>query len=133
MTYNCTIKKQSENMYVVCFPDMTNVTTYGTDFEDAKNMAKEALDAVLETDIEKGFPIPKPEFKDGTSIEVSPKIAFAIELRAARGNRTQKEVAKDAGMTYQQYQRLENPKKTNPTLEMLYRLQKVFKRPFLAL
>ncbi len=45
----------------------------------------------------------------------------------------QNEIASKAGMSYQQYQRLENPKKTNPTLEMLYRLQKVFNSPFLAL
>ncbi len=133
MNYNCIIEKQSENMFVVHFPDMTNVTTYGTSFDDAKIMAKEALDAVLESDIENGFPVPEAAYKGGTEIEVSPKIAFAIELRKARGSRTQKEVANEAGMTYQQYQRLENPKKTNPTLEMLYRLQKVFKRPFLAL
>lgn len=133
MTYNCNIEKQSENMFIVHFSDMTNVTTYGTSFDDAKIMAKEALNAVLESDIENGFPVPESTYKDGTEIEVSPKIAFAIELRKARGNRTQKEVASEAGMTYQQYQRLENPKKTNPTLEMLYRLQKVFKHPFLAL
>ena len=133
MTYNCTIEQQSENMFIVHFPDKQNVTTYGKTPEDAKNMAKEALEADLETDIEENFPIPEPEYKGGTEIEVSPKIAFAIELRKARGNRTQKEVAQRAGMSYQQYQRLENPKKTNPTLEMLYRLQKVFKRPFLAL
>lgn len=30
---------------------------------------------------------------------------------------------RNAGKTYQQYQKLENPKKTNPTLEILYRLQ----------
>lgn len=133
MKYYCEIQMQNENMYTVHFPDMTNVTTFGTTAEEAKIMAKEALDAVLETDVEKGFPIPEPKYTGGTPIEVSPKIAFAIELRKARGSRTQKDVAKDAGMTYQQYQRLENPKKTNPTLEMLYRLQSVFKRPFLAL
>lgn len=133
MTYNCNIEKQDENIFVVRFPDMTNVTTYGTSFENAKLMAKEALEAVLETDMEKGFPIPESKYDGGVSVEVSPKIAFAIELRKARGNRTQKEAATSAGMTYQQYQRLENPQKTNPTLEMLYRLQKVFKRPFLAL
>ena len=133
MKYYCDIKKQKENMYIVHFPDMANVTTFGTSIDDAKKMAKEALDAVLETDIEEGFPVPEQKYNEGIEIEVSPKSAFAIELRKARGNRTQKDVAKDAGMTYQQYQRLENPKKTNPTLEMLYRLQKVFNRPFLAL
>lgn len=133
MTYNCTIERQSEAMYIVHFPDMENVTTYGTNPEDAQKMAKEALDAVLETDVEKGFPIPEPKYRGGTAVEVSPRIAFAIELRKARGSRTQKEAALSAGMSYQQYQRLENPKKTNPTLEMLYRLQKVFRRSFLAL
>ena len=70
---------------------------------------------------------------EGYPIEVSPKIAFAIELRKARAGHSQKEVAEKAGMTYQQYQRLENPHKTNPTLETLYKLQQVFNRPFLAL
>ena len=133
MKYYCDIKKQKENMYIVHFPDMANVTTFGTSVDDAKKMAKEALDAVLETDIEENFPIPEPKCNEGFEIEVSPKIAFAIELRKARGHKTQKEIASKAGMSYQQYQRLENPKKTNPTLEMLYRLQKVFNRPFLAL
>lgn len=133
MKYYCDIKKQNENMYIVQFPDMTNVTTFGTSVDDAKKMAKEALDAILETDIEENFPIPEPKYNQGFEIEVSPKIAFAIELRKARGHKTQKEIASKAGMSYQQYQRLENPKKTNPTLEMLYRLQKVFNRPFLAL
>ena len=55
MTYNCTIEQQSENMFIVHFPDMQNVTTYGKTPEDAKNMAKEALEAVLETDIEENL------------------------------------------------------------------------------
>ena len=74
-----------------------------------------------------------PKYTGGYPIEVSPKVAFAIELRKARAGHSQKEVAAKAGMTYQQYQRLENPHKTNPTLETLYKLQKVFNRPFLAL
>ncbi|MCR5062131.1 MAG: helix-turn-helix transcriptional regulator [Treponema sp.] len=66
-------------------------------------------------------------------MKVSPKVAFAIELRKARAGHSQKEVAEKAGMTYQQYQRLENPHKTNPTMETLYKLQKVFNHRFLAL
>lgn len=133
MTYNCTIERQPDGMYAVHFPDMENVMTYGTDFENAQEMAKEALEAVLETDIANGFPIPEPKYMGGIAIEVSPKIAFAIALKTARGNRTQKEAAISAGMSYQQYQRLENPKKTNPTLEMICRLQKAFNRKFIAL
>ena len=36
MTYNCNIEKQDENMFIVHFPDMQNVTTYGKTPEDAK-------------------------------------------------------------------------------------------------
>ena len=88
---------------------------------------------ILASHLDNGYPIAEPKYSGGYPIEVSPKVAFAIELRKARANHSQKEVAAKAGMTYQQYQRLENPHKTNPTLETLYKLQKVFNRPFLAL
>ena len=96
-------------------------------------MAGDVLNGILASHLDNGYPIDEPKYSGGYSIEVSPKVAFAIELRKARANHSQKEVAAKAGMTYQQYQRLENPHKTNPTLETLYKLQKVFNRPFLAL
>ena len=132
MTYNCNITEK-DGKFVAQFPDMTNVLTYGSSQTESLEMAKDALDGVLSVDIDEGFPIPAPEYKGGFPVEVSPKIAFAIELRKARAGRSQKEIAAKAGMSYQQYQRLENPHKTNPTLETLYKLQKVFNRPFLAL
>ncbi len=132
MTYYCEIK-ENDDKFIAQFPDMTNVLTYADSLEEAKRMAKDALDGVLAVDLENGFSIPEPKFKAGYAIEVSPKVAFAIELKKARAGQTQKEIAEKAGMTYQQYQRLENPRKTNPTLETLYKLQKVFNRPFLAL
>ncbi len=133
MTYNCTIEKQEDGIYVAQFPDMTNILTCGSSQEEALNMAEDALNGVLAVDLDHGHPIAEPTFTGGYPIDVSPKVAFAIELRKARANHSQKEVAAKAGMSYQQYQRLENPHKTNPTLETLYKLQKVFNRPFLAL
>ncbi len=133
MTYNCTIEKQEDGIYVAQFPDMTIVLTCGYSHDEALKMAEEALNGVLAVDLDHGHPIAEPKYTGGYPIEVSPKVAFAIELRKARANHTQKEVAEKAGMSYQQYQRLENPHKTNPTLETLYKLQKVFNRPFLAL
>lgn len=132
MIYNCDITEK-DGKFIVQFPDMTNVLTYGYSLEEALEMAKDALDGVLSVDIEKGFPIPPSKYTGGYPVEVSPKVAFAIELRKARAGKSQKDIAEKAGMTYQQYQRLENPRKTNPTLETLYKLQKVFNRPFLAL
>ena len=133
MTYNCTVEKNNDGIFVAQFPDMTNILTCGSSHEEALKMAQEALNGVLTVDLENGHPIAEPSFAGGYPIEVSPKVAFAIELRKARANHTQKEVAAKAGMSYQQYQRLENPHKTNPTLETLYKLQQVFNRPFLAL
>ena len=132
MIYNCDIT-ENDGKFIAQFPDMTNVLTYGSSREEALEMAKDALDGVLSVDIENGFPIPPAKYTGGYPVEVSPKIAFAIELRKARAGNSLKDVAEKAGMTYQQYQRLENPRKTNPTLETLYKLQKVFNRPFLAL
>ncbi|MBO4546017.1 MAG: type II toxin-antitoxin system HicB family antitoxin [Treponema sp.] len=132
MTYNCDITKQ-EDKFVVRFPDVPNAITFGKSEEDALYMAQDVLNGILASHIENGYPISDSKYTGGHPIEVSPKIAFAIELRKARADRPQKEIAQAAGMTYQQYQRLENPRKTNPTLETLWRLQKVFKRPFLAL
>ena len=43
MKYYCDIKKQNENMYIVHFPDMANVTTFGTSVDDAKKNGKRGI------------------------------------------------------------------------------------------
>lgn len=132
MTYNCEITKE-DNLYIAKFPDMKNVITYGNSYEEALKMAKEALDGCLASSIDNNFVIPDASYTGGETVEVDPRIAFALELRRARGTMTQTEVAQKAGMSYQQYQRLENPRKTNPTLSTLSKLQKILASPFLAL
>ena len=132
MTYYYNIEK-TDNWYIVTFPDMRNIQTSAESMEKVDKMAKEALEGSLIVCLQKDLPIPEAQYKNGTSIEVSPKIAFAIELRKARAQRSKKEAAQTVGMTYQQYQRLENPYKTNPTLEMMYRLQKAFGCKFICL
>ena len=132
MTYNCVIDKV-DNWFIASFPDMPNIQTSGETEEEALKMAQEALDGTLIVCLEKDLPIPEAKSKEGMEIEVSPKVAFAINLRKVRANQTKKEAAARLGMTYQQYQRLENPYKTNPTLEMMFRLQKTFGCKFLSL
>ena len=132
MKYNCIIEK-TDDWFIVTFPDMPNIQTSGETESEALEMANEALNGSLIVCLEKDLPIPDVKFKGGIEIEVSPKVAFAINLRKARANQTKKEVAAKLGMTYQQYQRLENPYKTNPTLEMMFRLQKTFGCKFLSL
>jgi len=72
---------------------------------------------------------------DKFPITPSLKVSFAITLKQERERQglTQKEVAQRMGVNWTAYQRIENPRKTNPTLAMIGKLQKVFGRLFLAL
>ena len=111
--------------------------TYGSNLEEAKAMATEAVSALLESYLEHGdkFKIPK----SGTScywynIEIEPGLAFALWLRNARvsHNMTLAEVAEKMGVKYQVYQKLENPKTANPTLKTLRKLEVIFGQDLLA-
>ena len=63
-------------------------------------MAQDVLNGILASHLDNGYPIPEPAYKGGHPVEVSPKVAFAIGLRKARAERSQKEVAAKAGITY---------------------------------
>jgi len=125
MVYYCTIEKEGDE-YIARFPDMTNVVTCGFTHEEALAMAKEALDGCLESDISRGNEIPPPVFKEGYPVTVANHIALAAQLRALRGERSQTEIARKLGLSYQAYQRLENPRKSNPTVKTLERIADVF-------
>jgi len=71
MFYNCNITEE-DGMYIAQFPDMPNVLTYGETYEEAIAMARDALDAVLTTEIEDGHKIPASRYKRGVPIAVFP-------------------------------------------------------------
>jgi antitoxin HicB len=127
MVYNCTIEKEG-NEYIAQFPDMPNAATCGFTHEEALAMAKEALDWCLEADISQGNEIPPPAYKKGYPITVASHIAVALQLRNLRGGQTQSDIAKRLGLSYQAYQRLENPRKANPTVKTLERIAHVYGR-----
>jgi antitoxin HicB len=127
MTYYCTIEKEG-NEYIAQFPDMTNIVTCGFSHEEALAMAKEALDGCLEADISQGNPIPPPGYKDGYPVTVAPHIALSLQLRELRGEQSQTDIARKLGLSYQAYQRLENPRKSNPTVKTLEKIARVFDR-----
>ncbi|MDR1931497.1 MAG: type II toxin-antitoxin system HicB family antitoxin [Spirochaetales bacterium] len=127
MTYNCEITRDGDRFDVV-FPDMTNIQTCGFSKEEALAMAKEALDGCLEADISRGNAVPAPAFRDGFPIPVANHIAVALQLRELRGGQSQTDIAKKLGLSYQAYQRLENPRKSNPTIKTLERIAHAFDR-----
>jgi antitoxin HicB len=127
MVYHCTIEKEGDE-YIAQFPDMPNIVTCGFSHEEALSMAKEALDGCLASDVSHGNAIPPPAYKDGCPITVTGHIAIALRLRELRGERSQTCIARKLGLSYQAYQRLENPEKSNATIKTLEKIARAFGR-----
>jgi len=127
MVYNCIIKKEG-NEFIVSFPDLPNVITCGFSHEEALSLAKEALDGCLEADFSSGISIPSASYKKGYPINVSSHIALSFQLRELRGEQKQSDIAQKLGISAQAYQRLENPRKANPTVKTLEKIAHVYGR-----
>ena len=130
MIYYALIDKE-EDYFNVSFPQFQNINTYGETIEEAINNAEEALNGCIESDFERGFEIPDPqkyEGKDYYKISIRPHIEIAFQLRKIRAKRSQIELAKELGISYQAYQRLENPRRCNPTIKTLEKIAKIFKK-----
>lgn len=128
MEYTAIIKKDN-GAYLVFFPDFENVHTYGETLKEAVKNAEEALNGCIESDFERGFSLPIPSKinrKNAHAINVCLHIEVAYQLRKLRNGRSQSEIAKELGVSYQAYQKLENPRKCNPTLKTLEKIQRVF-------
>lgn len=128
LKYPAHIAKDND-AYLVSFPDLENVITYGASIEEALANAEEALNGCLESDFERNFAIPDPSASDSPEmhqIPVSPHIAVAIILRKLRADRSQIDIARQLHISYQVYQRLENPRKANPTIKTLEKVARVF-------
>lgn len=120
---------KEDKAYLVEFPDLPGCLTEGTDMEDVKRMAVEALSGYLMSVIEGDLVFnPPSKVRGAVMIEPEPSVAFAYWLRSKRkaSGMTLTDVADKLGVKYQVYQKLENPETANPTLNTLKRLEKVF-------
>ena len=130
LKYPAHILKEND-AYLVSFPDLENVITYGASIGEALANAEEALNGCLESDFERNFAIPDPSASDSPEVHqipVSPHIAVAIILRKLRADRSQIDIARQLHISYQVYQRLENPRKANPTIKTLEKVARVFEK-----
>ena len=128
LAYPAHIEKQDDG-YLVTFPDLENVMTYGSTMEQALHNAEEALNGCIESDFDRNYSIPPPSAisdENTVKIPVAPHIAVAVMLRSLRADRPQVEVARQLNISYQVYQRLENPRKANPTIKTLEKIARVF-------
>jgi len=126
MRYYCEIELE-DGLYGVTFPDFPNIITVGKDRDEAIAMAHEALNAALACDVSRGLPLPEPSpaKKGWHPVDVLPHILVAWQIRKLRGKLSQSEIAERMGLSYQAYQRLENPIKGNPTIKTLERVARV--------
>lgn len=128
LSYPAKIVKE-DDAFLVTFPDLENVATFGTTIEEAVQNAEDALNGCLSSDFERNFRIPEPSRITGVDIHtitVAPNVAVAIMLRKLRADESQVEIARKLNIAYQVYQRLENPRKANPTLKTLEKIARVF-------
>ena len=138
IAYPAKFEKAAEGGYVVEFIDIPSCVTEGDTLEEAKIMAKDALSAMLFSLDSRRMTIPDPSTTKGKGVYyIKPelKIAFAITLKKERERLglSQKDVAERMNVNWTYYQRIENPRRTNPTLGTIEKLQKVFNRQFISL
>ncbi len=128
---------RSDKAYLVEFPDLPGCITYGYSLQEAKINAQEALSVYLESIDQRSEHIPSPSRHKGRnfhSIKPDKSVAFAIWLKKQRQTHglTQKDIAHKLGISYQTYQRFEDPAKSNPTLKTIHKLETVFNKELLT-
>jgi antitoxin HicB len=130
MYYYAKIIKK-DGSYLVSFPELENINTYGVTLAEAIRNAEEALNGSLESDFERGFSLPEAKEHKGSGyykIPVLPHLEIAYTLRKLRTGKSQVEIAHSLGISYQAYQKLENPRKCNPTIKTLEKIGAVLGR-----
>jgi antitoxin HicB len=121
----------TDGVFLVSFPELANINTYGETLSIAVQNAEEALNGSLESDFERGFSLPKAKEHKGQAfhkIPVLPHLEIAYTLRKLRTGKSQVEIARSLGISYQAYQKLENPRKCNPTIKTLEKIGVVLGR-----
>ena len=128
LTYSARVTKE-DGAYLVSFPEFPNVHTYGDTLAEALSNASEALNGAIESDFDRGFDLPATKRRGGRAyhdVAVLPHIEIAWRLRSLRKGRSQTEIARRLNVSYQTYQKLENPRKCNPTVKTLERIGRAF-------
>jgi antitoxin HicB len=125
------IYQKKDKRYLVEFPNLEGCLTEGETLEEACQNAKEALSGYLSSIFERGFTIPEPSIlnkKNFYQIEPDPDVAIPIMLRKIREEQKISQIvaASRLDISYQAYQRLENPNKFNATIMTLDKVAKIF-------
>lgn len=117
---------QEDEVHYVQFLDLENGFTYGNTLKEAKEMAADVLTALLSSALEHGEPIPEPGRGGEDVYLIAPEatVQAAILLRMARGERSEEEVAREIGTTWQAYHKMESTATAAMTLVTLQKAAK---------
>ncbi|MCL2520826.1 MAG: type II toxin-antitoxin system HicB family antitoxin [Spirochaetaceae bacterium] len=126
MIYYAKANKAEEGGYWIVFDDLAGCYTEGDTLEEALFMAEEALNLYLSCASAIKAPNNYEGRQDYYAVKVYPHIATALKLRFMREalGLTQGDVAGRLNITYQAYQRLENPAKNNITIKTIDKIQR---------
>lgn len=127
ISYPAIIHKES-NCFWAEFPDLEGCFVQEETLEQLKNSCISVLSDFLESLDSRKINIPLPSSLSGENIlffTPNLNIAFAITLKQYREKLgwTQKEVAEKAGLSWAVYQKIENPRRSNPTLSTIGKIQ----------
>lgn len=130
MKYNFKITKESEGYSAECI-ELLGCRTEANSMEKLKSNMKEALDLFLSENEESKLIFKDPKNikkKNVIAVEVDPAVALAMSLRQARlkQGKTQTQMMHFLKMkNLSNYQRLENPKKSNPEYKTIIYLARM--------
>ena len=122
---------RGDKVYTVEFPDLPGCVTFGETLLEAIEKSNEALSGYLASIFDRGYKIPLPSKLKGKNVyPILPDatVLVPILLRYSREelHLNQIDAAKRLGISYQSYQKLENPNKANPTLKTLEKVARIF-------
>ncbi len=132
--YKARIQKDGRG-YVVSFPDLPGCLSAGRTLPEAKRNAVEALDLYLEEANDPRWQLPASRDLRGRDyhwVTASPDIAIPLMIREARRAKkiSQQKLAELLEMKLQTYQKLEYPRKSNPTAKTLVHIASVLEESF---
>lgn len=129
-------KNDTKEYFLIDFIDFNMCTSWGKTFEEAKEKATDILTQMLEQPNSETFPAPSvfdhPE-NDIHYIKPRNQVYFAKWLKRQRVmiELPESELASCLGITVTEYENLENPDTSNPSDDVLNKLQNIFEADFL--
>lgn len=132
MKYHFKIHKEAKGYWAACI-ELEGCSTQADTKEELEKNMEEALNLFLSEPESSSYIFAKPKKMKLTlgiqEVFVDPMVAMAVKIRELRlkNNLTQKGMMEKLGIKFlSNYQRLENPKKSNPEVKTLSIIKKKF-------